>query len=257
MCICSVGRRHGTHGMPPEIGLEPSIFASGLTISLSSPSLMYEVTHAPNGALVHTVNRWERGLGRITITTVAVAVAVAWASMGKKQGGNRNPIASGPRSPLVYVFILRVKAPTMIPQGCPPRVAPRMARCFIGEADWEVTAREERNSSPRGAWDVHQEVEVLVALFVRLVATSDARTRTDMNPFWHTGQPRNMNAAGAMRDCRPWDWIWAVASGTSRGWQETKTRTWGRWFRDHITAHMFYQRFVCTLEWPRTRRAQV
>ena len=106
---------------------------------------------------------------------------------------------------------------------------------------WRLATGGLADVDPGYRASIVQEVEVLVALFVRLVATSDARTRTNMNPFWHTGQPRNMNAAGAMRDCRPWDWIWAVATGTSRGWQETKTRTWWGWFRDHITAHMFYQ----------------
>ena len=35
-------------GMPPEMGFEPSILASGRTMSVSTPSLTYEVTHAPN-----------------------------------------------------------------------------------------------------------------------------------------------------------------------------------------------------------------
>ena len=47
-CWISPGPNCGKqNGMPPEIGFEPSSFASGRTASASLPSLTYDVTHAP------------------------------------------------------------------------------------------------------------------------------------------------------------------------------------------------------------------
>ena len=83
-----------------------------------------------------------------------------------------------------------------------------------------------------------QEVEAIVELFVQEVPT-DLQTHTTVNTLWHTGQPRQM-VGGSLADCRPHEWIWAVAGGTSRGKMMTKLEGFGRWFYRHIREHMFY-----------------
>jgi hypothetical protein len=84
-----------------------------------------------------------------------------------------------------------------------------------------------------------QEVEVLYALFVRLIVTTDAQTPTDTIPTWHTGHVRRVG--GSVRDgSQPDRFIWAVADGVSRGERGgQRPESWGFWFRRMITDHMF------------------
>jgi hypothetical protein len=83
-----------------------------------------------------------------------------------------------------------------------------------------------------------QEVEALRAMFFQALG-SDLKTRTNSNPFWHTGQPRRMRDPGSMKDCRPWDWIWAVAAGRSAGLGTSRHETFWQYCVRHIRDHMF------------------
>lgn len=87
--------------------------------------------------------------------------------------------------------------------------------------------------------NIVNEVEKLVEFFVTEVGT-DLVTRTDMNSFWHTGQQRNMRGSD-VRDSRPWEWIWQVAEGRSRGKGMAATESWWAYTQRHIRDHMFYQ----------------
>jgi hypothetical protein len=92
------------------------------------------------------------------------------------------------------------------------------------------------------------EVDVLVAKLVELVGT-DLETRTENNTMWYTGNPVNMRAAANMKYGRPFEWIWAVASGRStclrkgsdQSDQNRHTETWATWATRHIREHMFFQ----------------
>ena len=87
--------------------------------------------------------------------------------------------------------------------------------------------------------NIVNEVEKLVEFFVTEVGT-DLVTRTEMNSFWHTGQQRNMRGSD-VRDSRPWEWIWQVAEGRSRGKGMAATESWWAYTQRHIRDHMFYQ----------------
>ena len=103
---------------------------------------------------------------------------------------------------------------------------------------WRCVVGRSAAVDPGYRTSIVQEVEVLVALFLREVPTN-LQVRTTVNTLWHTGRPRNMYAPGSLRECRPHEWIWAVCRGTSRGKLETRLEDFGRWFHRHIREHMF------------------
>ena len=45
--------------------------------------------------------------------------------------------------------------------------------------------------------------------------------------------------AGAMREHRPWEWIWRVASGDSAGHMTDRKEGWLAWVQRHTCEHMF------------------
>ena len=83
------------------------------------------------------------------------------------------------------------------------------------------------------------EVDKLVDMFVRDVGV-DLITPTSANVFWHTGQPRDMRGPD-VKTCRPWEWIWLVADGRSRGRDMGQPEHWWAYTQRHIRDHMFYQ----------------
>ena len=91
---------------------------------------------------------------------------------------------------------------------------------------------------------MENEVDALVRLFEQKLGT-DLVTRTEDNPFWHTGNLINLRAAANLKQGRPWEWIWAVAEGRSSGHnvrddQNASRESWIVWARRHIRDHMFY-----------------
>ena len=83
------------------------------------------------------------------------------------------------------------------------------------------------------------EVDKLVEFFVQQVGT-DLVTYTDTNVFWHTGQARSMRGSD-VKESRPWEWVWLVAEGRSRGKDMGSPEAWWTFTQRHIREHMFYQ----------------
>ena len=84
------------------------------------------------------------------------------------------------------------------------------------------------------------KIDVLVAEFVAKMPT-DLTQHTDHNYFWHTGNPVLMRAAANMQEYRPWEWIWMVAEGRSRGRDMCQPEHFWTYVLRHIRDHMFYQ----------------
>ena len=97
---------------------------------------------------------------------------------------------------------------------------------------------------------MESEIDALVSLFVQKAGT-DLETYTTHNHFWYTGTPVDMRAASSMKQGRPHDWIWSVASGRStclskpqtpdRNETRATTEHWRTWVERHIREHMFPQ----------------
>ena len=58
------------------------------------------------------------------------------------------------------------------------------------------------------------------------------------NPFWHTGSAVPL-AGGDLRARRPWEWIWRVAEGRSRGKGRARLETWVDYVRRFVFEHFF------------------
>ena len=87
------------------------------------------------------------------------------------------------------------------------------------------------------------EVDHLVALFEEKLGV-DLVTPTERNPFWHTGNPTQLDS-GAARAARPWDFVWSVADGLAEGGggerPTSRRESWLEYVRRHVRDHMFYQ----------------
>ena len=84
-----------------------------------------------------------------------------------------------------------------------------------------------------------QEVETLVKLFHTELGP-DLQTPTTHNPFFHTGVRRLFDPS-AMKECRPFEWVWRVADGRSRGKDMARPESWAAMLRRHVREHMFCQ----------------
>ena len=78
----------------------------------------------------------------------------------------------------------------------------------------------------------HHEVAKLVAKFVELLGT-DLTVASPLNPFWHTGNPIQPDAAD-LRKAKPWDYVWRVASARAFGKDRATLETVSAWAERHI-----------------------
>ena len=105
---------------------------------------------------------------------------------------------------------------------------------------WKAAQSDEEPGDVGFRANIVNEVDALVTFFVREVGT-DLVTYSDANVFWHTGQPRDMRGSSDVKSCRPWEWIWLVAEGRSRGKDMSQPENWWTYTLRHIRDHMFYQ----------------
>ena len=104
---------------------------------------------------------------------------------------------------------------------------------------WKATQSDAEPGDVGFRASIVHEVDKLVEMFVRDVGV-DLITPTSANVFWHTGQPRDMRGSD-VKTCRPWEWIWLVADGRSRGRDMGQPEHWWTFTLRHIRDHMFYQ----------------
>ena len=88
---------------------------------------------------------------------------------------------------------------------------------------------------------IHNEVETVVKYFIATVGTNDLTQHTDLNNYWHTGNPVTLRSAANMQEYMPWVWIWRVANGLSRGRDMCRPEHFWVYTLRHIRDHCFYQ----------------